>query len=83
MSRQEIFNELKELIKLANSSDDSALENCTEESDLRSDIGLTSIGVLYLAISIEQTFNIEFEGASFDDFQKVKDIIDYIEKKQK
>lgn len=82
MSRQEIFNELKELIKLANSSDDSALEKCTEESDLRSDIGLTSIGVLYLAISIEQTFNIEFEGASFDDFQKVKDIIDYIEKKQ-
>ena len=83
MSRQEIVNELKELIKWANSSDDSALEKCTEESDLRSDIGLTSIGVLYLAISIEQTFGIEFEGDSFDDFQKVKDIIDYIEKKQK
>ena len=40
MSRQEIFNELKELIKLANSSDDSALEKCTEESDLRAMIFL-------------------------------------------
>lgn len=83
MSRQEIFNKLKELLKLANSSSPELVDKCDEESDLRSDLGLTSIGVLYLAISIEQEFGIEFEGSSFDDFSKVKDIVDYIERKQK
>lgn len=83
MSRNEIFNKLKELLKLANSSSPELVEKCNEESDLRSDLGLTSIGVLYLAISIEQEFGIEFEGSSFDDFSKVKDIVDYIENKTK
>lgn len=83
MTRLEIFNKLKELIKLANSSNGSLLEDVSEESDLRSDLGLTSIGVLYLAISIEQTFNIEFQESSFDDFTKVKDVIDYIERNLK
>ena len=59
------------------------LDSCNEESDLRGDLGLTSIGVLYLAISIENTFNLEFNDASFDDFNTVKDVIDYIENNQK
>ena len=79
MSRQEIFDKLKELLKLANSSSPELVEQCDENSDLRIDLGLTSIGVLYLAISIEQEFGIEFEGSSFDEFSKVKDVIDYIE----
>ena len=83
MSREEIFSKLKELIKNANSTNEGELETCTEDSDLRGDLGLTSIGVLYLAISIEQTFDIEFNDSSFDDFNKVKDVIDYIENNQK
>lgn len=83
MTREEIFSKLKELIKLANTSNPEALNDCSEQSDLRGDLGLTSIGVLYLAISIEQTFNLEFSDASFDDFNIVKDVIDYIEKNQK
>ena len=78
MSREEIFKKLQELIKLANSSNVEQIESCTEESDLRTDLGLTSIGVLYLAISIEQTFDIVFSDTAFDDFTKVKDVVDYI-----
>ena len=78
MSREEIFKKLQELIKLANSSNVEQIESCTEESDLRTDLGLTSIGVLYLAISIEQTFDIVFTDTAFDDFTKVKDVVDYI-----
>ena len=78
MSREEIFKKLQELIKLANSSNVEQIESCTEDSDLRTDIGLTSIGVLYLAISIEQTFDIVFTDTAFDDFTKVKDVVDYI-----
>jgi len=83
MTRDQIFSKLKELIKLANTSNPESLDKCSEQSDLRGDLGLTSIGVLYLAISIEQTFNLEFSDASFDDFNTVKDVIDYIEKNQK
>ena len=78
MKREEIFQKLKELIKLANTTNPESIESCSEESDLRGDLGLTSIGVLYLAISIEQTFDIRFEDASFDNFTKVKDVVDYI-----
>ena len=78
MSREEIFKKLQELIKLANSSNVEQIESCTEDSDLRTDVGLTSIGVLYLAISIEQTFDIVFTDTAFDDFTKVKDVVDYI-----
>ncbi len=83
MTRTEIFAKLKELIKLANTSSPELLDSCKEESNLRGDLGLTSIGVLYLAISIEQTFDIEFGDTSFDDFNTVKDVIDYIEQNQK
>ncbi len=82
MSREDIFAKLKELIKLANTSTPELLDSCNEESNLRGDLGLTSIGVLYLAISIEQTFNIEFGDSSFDDFNTVKDVVDYIEANQ-
>ena len=83
MSRQEIFNKLKDLIKLANTTNPEALDKCSEDSDLRTDLGLTSIGVLFLAISIEQEFNIYFGDNSFDEFNKVKDVIDYIENEQR
>jgi acyl carrier protein len=83
MSREEIFKELKELIKKANTSTPEVLDSCTEESNLRGDLGLTSIGVLYLAISIEQLFDIEFNDSSFDDFNTVKDVVDYIEQNKK
>ena len=78
MSREEIFKKLQELIKLANSSNQEQVESYTEESDLRGDLGLTSIGVRYLAISIEQTVDIVFSDTAFDDFTKVKDVVDYI-----
>ena len=83
MSREDIFKELKELIKKANTSTPEVLDSCTEESNLRGDLGLTSIGVLYLAISIEQLFEIEFNDSSFDDFNTVKDVVDYIEQNKK
>lgn len=83
MSRQEIFEQLKELIKKANTSTPEVLDSCTEDSNLRGDLGLTSIGVLYLAISIEQMFEIEFNDSSFDDFNTVKDVVDYIEQNKK
>lgn len=83
INREEIFKKLQELVKSANSSNLSQIESCTEDSDLRADLGLTSIGVLYLAISIEQTFDIRFSDNAFDGFTRVRDVVDYIYNEKK
>lgn len=78
MLRQEIKNQLAEIYSLITSNDP---DNLDENSDLRTDLGLSSIGMLYLIIAIEQKFNITFENLSMGDFETLKDVIDFIEKK--
>ena len=39
------------------------------------------MGVLYIAIGIEESFGIRFDDVGFGDFKTVGDVIDYIEKK--
>lgn len=78
MTKEEIFSKLQELLKMANTTNPELIENCSMDSDLRGDLGLTSIGVLYLAISIEQSFDIQFADTAFDDFTRVSDVVNYI-----
>ena len=78
MLREDIVNQLTEVYTLITSNDASKL---TEQSNLRTDLGLSSIGMLYLIIAIEQKFNVTFENVSMGDFEVVKDVIDFIEKK--
>ena len=78
MLRQTIIEKLKELYLMITSNDNA--ETFTENSDLRTDLGLSSVGMLYFVIAIEQTFDITFDGASMSDFAIVKDVVDYIEK---
>ena len=78
MTRNEIAEKLKDILGLAlgNTID---LSNCTEESSLTTDLGLNSVGILYVVIAIEEFFNIRFGDVSFGDFQNVGDVLDYIE----
>lgn len=78
MLRNEIVNKLLEIYELITSK---SADNINETSNLRTDLGLSSIGMLYLIIAIEQQFNITFENISMSDFEKVKDVIDFIERK--
>lgn len=82
MSRSEIVEKLKDILTLAvgNSVD---LSSCTEKSNLTTDLGLNSVGVLYVVIAIEEFFGIRFGDVSFGDFQTVGDVIDYIEEQMK
>ena len=78
MLRDEIKNQLAEIYSLITSNDASKID---ENANLRTDLGLSSIGMLYLIIAIEQKFSITFENVSMGDFEIVKDVIDFIEKK--
>ena len=64
---------------MATGSSAEKIENCTESDRLNEDLGLNSVGVLYVVIAIEEVFEVQFDGVGFGDFVTVKDVIDYIE----
>lgn len=80
MKREEILEKLKDIIIFAMPNKKDIIETCTEDSNLTTDIGLNSVGLLYIVIAVEELFNVSFEDVSFDDFKTVKDVIDYLEK---
>ena len=79
MDRQEIFKGLQEILRTIEGHNDKVIDSATEESDLKSELGLNSIGMLYIMITIEEKFDISFDDAHVEDFKRVGDVIDYIE----
>ena len=82
MTRAEIIEKLKSIILLAMPDSGDIIENCSEESNLHTDLGLNSVGMLYVVIAIEEFFSISFDNANFNDFKTVSDVVDYISLKQ-
>ncbi|RZK43591.1 MAG: acyl carrier protein [Pedobacter sp.] len=79
MERQEIVNDLIEILKTMRSIDQSKLVNITEETDLIADLNTPSIEMVRIAGKAEQKFDIEFEDDDIDDLgSKIKDIVDLI-----
>ena len=83
LSREEIFNGLKEVLLMIDPSKKEIVDKITEDSRLVEDIGLASVSLLYLVIAVEEKFNIEFGDLGVDDFKTVKQTIDYIQEAQK
>ena len=81
MNRQEIKTKLCEIMKLAMPNLDVNEETMKETVNLSSDLGLSSGGVLYVVIGIEEMFVIRFDDVGFSDFETLGDVINYIEKK--
>ncbi len=80
MTRNEIIEKLKEVMVMA-TGDEHVLDGCTEQSTLTTDLGLNSVGILYIVIAIEEFFDIQFDDVGFGDFKTVGDVINYIEQK--
>ena len=77
MQREEITEKLKEILLLTD-VDRSLMEGDISALRLKEDCGLSSVGMLYTVIGIEEMFGIRFENVGLEDFVKVKDVIDYI-----
>lgn len=78
-NRSEILEQLKQVLRSADESKAAIIEACTEEANLATDLGLSSVGLLYVVISIEEQFGIRFENVGIADFVNVRDVVDYIE----
>lgn len=79
LSRQEILDKLKEVIVSIDDNNKDKIMSSTESSRLIEDIGLTSVGMLYLVIVLEETFDVKFDNVTTTSFDTVGKVIDYIE----
>lgn len=52
------------------------------ESELVSDLGMNSIGMLYMAMALEEEFGIRFSNSDFQDLRTLADVIAKVESKQ-
>ena len=58
-------------------------EEIKEDSKLAEELGLTSFAVMSMMVDFEEEFGITVDESELTDIYTVKDIMDYIEKKQK
>ena len=74
---------LERLIKIFHAvfEDSVDVSNVTPEASLREDIGINSIGLLYMAMAVEEEFGIKFNNEDFAAIQTVADVITCIEGK--
>lgn len=75
----EILNKLKEIFININPDTEIDMNLITEESSIIEDLGLNSIGVLYLVLAIEEDFNIVMHNSSIESFKTLGDVISFIE----
>lgn len=81
MSRNEITEKLVDVMALTMPDNAIDLSTLREDMTLVGDLGLTSVGVLYNVIAIEEFFNIRFDNVGFADLKTVGEVVDYIEQK--
>ena len=78
MTQAEIMIKLREAYKTVTGTTVSEKE-FSLETNLRLDMGMSSIGMLYFVIVIETLFSIRFEGVGVSDFNTLGDVVRYIE----
>ena len=81
MDRTEIIAKLSEIFKMVMGEAAADLKNCDENANLVDDLGLNSVGILYLVIAIEEFFNIRFDDVGTSDLKTVGQVADYIQNK--
>ena len=79
MTREQIIDKLREILVAADGRGQSSVMNVTEDTNLFTDLGLTSVSMLYMVIAIEEDFDIRFENVGASDFATLGDVVDYIE----
>lgn len=79
MDKKEILEKLSGIFRMV--MGDADLANCGEDANLVDDLGLNSVGILYLVIAIEESFGIRFDDVGTSDLKTVGQVADYISSK--
>ena len=81
LSRDKIIAKLREILILTDDKYRDAVLNCDENTNLTTELGFSSISLLYMVIAIEEEFKIRFEDVGAADFVTLGDVVSYIEGK--
>ena len=82
MSRNEIKEKLFDVMQMAMPNATFDADSLQDDADLSTDIGLSSVGILFVVIAIEEFFGVRFDNVGFSDFKTIGNVLDYIEEKQ-
>jgi len=82
LSRSQIIDKLRDILEPW-VSDTEALANLEENTNLTSQLGLDSVGILQVILEAEKGFGIKIDDNRLDSktFSKAENLIDLIEKK--
>lgn len=83
MNREAVFTKLLEIFKKVNIDPSFDYSNVNEETLIFSELGLDSIGFLYMVMSIQNEFKIKIKNDQFLSLKTIADLIDLIENLQK
>lgn len=83
MNRDAVFTKLLEIFKKVNIDPSFDYSNVNEETLIFSELGLDSIGFLYMVMSIQNEFKIKIKNDQFLSLKTIADLIDLIENLQK
>ena len=77
MTKEEITAKLKDIFKLV-VHNGVEVDGLDPSANITLDLGVNSVALIYLVLAIEKTFNIEMRDVTYNTFQKVGDVVDYI-----
>ena len=75
------FNELKEIFEEM-FKDEINPEVLSENALLVDDLGMNSISMLFMSLTLEERFNIKFDNTDFASLKSVSDVINIINSKK-
>ena len=78
MTREEIIIKLKEVFQMVVCNGVN-IDLITEESNIKLDLGVNSVGLIYLVVAIEKIFQVNMMNVTVETFKTVGDVIRYIE----
>ena len=78
MDKEQILEKLGGIFKMVMGENAADLEAGGENASLVDDLGLNSVGILYLVIAIEESFGIRFDDVGTSDLKTVGQVVEYI-----
>ena len=81
MNEQQVFEKLLNVFSIVVNRNVDA-SKITMDSKIVEDLGVNSIGLVYLAVAVEEEFGIDMTNVSLESFNTVGDVIKYIQKQE-
>lgn len=81
MTELEILENLKKIFTLVINRN-ADVNSMTLDSKIVSDLGVSSVGLIYLMVAIEEQFGIDMSDVTFNTFETAGDVVNYIKSKK-